>query len=391
MSRLLLLLPSVPIPLDAGARIRNHGLLKLLGAEHELDAIAFGPSESRADLAGLTRRAIVVPRPPARSAMRRAIDMATSERPDMALRLWSPAFEEAVRGFLKDGAYAAVQAEGLEMAGYLNAAPPRLRLYDAHNAEFLLQRRVATTAPSVAAGLYSRVQWRRLARYEGHVVRQSRMTLAVSHHDANQLLALAGTEANVQVVPNGIDAASYPFSPPPEDAAPNLLFLGKLDFRPNADAVRWFIGEPLRSLKDVRLFAVGGAPPRWLIDAGQHDDRIVVTGYVPDERPYLQRCTALVLPMRAGGGSRLKALVAMASGLPIVSTRHGMEGLDAADGTHYLRAESAADWVTRITQLLSDAALRLRLAHNARALVEHRYDWSAIRGDLRAAYARLNR
>ena len=67
------------------------------------------------------------------------------------------------------------------------------------------------------------------------------------------------------------------------------------------------------------------------------------------------------------------------------------EGLDAADGTHYLRAESAADWVTRITQLLSDAALRLRLAHNARALVEHRYDWSAIRGDLRAAYARLNR
>ncbi len=390
MSRLLLLLPSVPVPLDAGARIRNNGLLRLLGAEHEMDAIAFGPSESRPDLVGLTRRAMVVPLPRARSATRRAIDMATSRLPDMALRLWSPAFAQAVRCFLKDGGYDAVQAEGLEMAGYLNAAPPGLRIYDAHNAEFLLQRRVATTAPSVAAGIYSRVQWRRLERYERHVVRESRMTLAVSHHDANQLLALAGTEANVHVVPNGIDAASYPFFPPPEGAAPNLLFLGKLDFRPNADAVRWFIDEPLRTLKDVRLFAVGGAPPRWLVDAGQHDDRIVVTGYVPDERPYLQRCTALALPMRAGGGSRLKALVAMASGLPIVSTRRGMEGLNAVAGAHYLLAESAADWVTNINQLLSDAALRQRLAHNARALVEHRYDWSAIRADVRAAYAWLN-
>jgi polysaccharide biosynthesis protein PslH len=312
----------------------------------------------------------------------------------MALRLWSPAFHEAVRCFLKDGGYNAVQAEGIEMAGYLHAVPPRVRIYDAHNAEFLLQRRVATTATGLAARLYSRVQWQRLERFERHVVAQSRMTLAVSHHDANQLLALAGPRANVHVVPNGVDVASFAFSPPSEDAAPNVLFLGKLDFRPNADALRWFIHEPLRALndvlKDVRLFAVGSAPPRWLVNAGQHDDRIVVTGHVLDERPYLRRCTALALPIQAGGGSRLKALVAMASGLPIVSTRFGMEGLDAIADTHYLLAESAADWVTSIRRLLSDAALRQRLAHNGRALVEHRYDWTAIRADIRVAYASLS-
>ena len=150
--------------------------------------------------------------------------------------------------------------------------------------------------------------------------------------------------------PNGVDAAAYPFVAPRSEQAANLLFLGKLDFRPNADAIEWFAGSVLRplfkSVPNARLFAVGANPPRWLVEAGQHDDRMAVTGYVVDERSYLARCAALVLPLRTGGGTRLKALIAMASGLPVVSTRLGMEGLlelerdlperpllvDAADG-----------------------------------------------------------
>jgi glycosyltransferase involved in cell wall biosynthesis len=237
--------------------------------------------------------------------------------------------------------------------------------------------------------VYSRLQWRRLERFERHIARLARMTLAVSQHDANQLLALAGPRANVQVVPNGIDVGSYPFVAPVEHAPPSVLFLGKLDFRPNAEAVRWFLENVLSAARDVRLFAVGSAPPRWLVAAGQHDDRIAVTGYVADERAYLRRCAALVLPVRAGGGSRLKALVAMAGGLPIVSTRVGMEGLDAEPETHYLAAESTAEWVTGLERLLGDAQLRRRLACRARELVEERYDWSAIRAQVRAAYAWL--
>ena len=102
----------------------------------------------------------------------------------------------------------------------------------------------------------------------------------------------------------------------------------------------------------ARLFAVGASPPRWLVEAGQHDDRIAVTGYVGDERPYLARCAALVLPLRTGGGTRLKALIAMASGLPIVSSRLGMEGLDAEPGEDYLLAETPAEWVTALQQVL---------------------------------------
>ncbi len=390
MSRLLVLLPDVPYPLDAGAKIRNHGLLKLLTEGHEVDAIAFGEPDCGEELAKLVRRCAIVPVPAPRSAMTRAAGMARTGLPDIAHRRMSRVFREKLRCFLRDRAYDAVQAEGIEMAGYLWFVPAAHRIYDAHNAEFLLQRRFATSATSAWARLYSRVQWRRLARFEGAVVSSSRLTLAVSHHDANQLRALASKEANVQVVRNGIDTSAFRFAVPRSDQPPNLLFLGKLDFRPNAEALTWFVDDVLPSVVEVlprvRLFAVGAAPPAWLVRAGQHDDRIAVTGYVTDERPYLDRSAALILPLRAGAGSRLKALIALASGLPIVSTQVGMEGLDAEPGVQYLAAESPAEWVLALKRLLGDAALRQRLAQAGRQLVEQEYDWSAIRAEVRTAY-----
>jgi glycosyltransferase involved in cell wall biosynthesis len=394
VSRLLVLLPDVPYPLDAGAKIRNHGLLKLLSAEHEVDAIAFGEPESGAELARLVRRCAVVPIRGRRSAARRAVDIARTGLPDIVLRRLSKAFREKLRCFLQDGTYDAVQAEGIEVSGYLWDVPARQRIYDAHNAEFLLQRRFADAAPSLAGKLYSRLQWRRLERFERAIVRASRLTLAVSQHDANQLRALAGPDANVRVVPNGIDASAYSFAAPRADQLPNVLFLGKLDFRPNADALKWFVDHVFPSVVEVlpnfRLFAVGASPPTWLVRVGQHDDRVAVTGYVEDERPYLDRCAALILPLRTGGGSRLKALIALASGVPIVSTRVGMEGLEAEADIHYLAAESPAEWVHAFNRLLGDAAVRQRLARAGRQLVELRYDWSAIRAEVRTAYQWLS-
>jgi glycosyltransferase involved in cell wall biosynthesis len=190
-------------------------------------------------------------------------------------------------------------------------------------------------------------------------------------------------------VPNGLDVAAYPFTLPAPAETPVLVFLGKLDFRPNADAMRWFLQTVLPGLGSTRCFVVGGAPPPWLVALGQHDARVAVTGHVPDERAYLRRGTALVLPVQTGGGSRLKALVAMASGLPIVSTRVGMEGLDVEPEEHFLRAETPADWIAALTRLQRDPALGQRLARAGRARVEARYDWSVVRAELLAAYAGL--
>ncbi len=381
MSRVLLLLPSVPEPADSGARLRNLMLLRLLAEQHTVDAIAFGTDEDAARLARLVERSRVVA-PPRRSLAQRALTLAGARLPDMAERLWSPAAAETVRCMAQQADI--VQAEGVEMARYLSLVPPDKRVYDAHNPEFLLQRRLSETAPTAMAKLYSRLQWQRLEGFERAVVKASRLTLAVSQHDANQLRALANGGC-VKVVPNGIDVQSFAVRPDP--GTRDLLFVGKLDYRPNTDAVRWLIEAVLPNVPEARLFVVGANPPRWLVQAGQQDARIAVTGYVDDERPYLRRCAALVLPLRVGAGSRLKALVAMASGVPIVSTSLGMEGLEVQAGLDHLQAESATQWAHALRQVLIDAALREGLAHRARKVVEERYDWQAVRAAVLAAYA----
>jgi polysaccharide biosynthesis protein PslH len=388
VSRLLFLLPSVPDPADSGARLRNLMLLRLAAEAHTVDAIAFGQPEQRASLARLAERTQIVAPLPRRTMWQRSGEMARSRLPDMAERLWSAELAEAVRCLAPEADL--LQAEGIEMARYLSLAPAQKRVYDAHNPEFLLQRRLSEAAPSIPARLYSRMQWQRLERFERAVVRTSSLTLAVSQHDANQLRALADG-ACVSVVPNGVDAHAYPLRE--ALVGHDLLFLGKLDYRPNADAVRWLLRAVLpgifESAPQARLFVVGANPPRWLVEAGQRDARIAVTGYVVDERPYLRRCCALLLPIRIAAGARLKALVAMASGVPIVSTALGMEGLAAVPGTDYIRAESAGEWVRSLQRLLGDKDTRQSVARSARAVVEQRYDWPAVRPSLRAAYATI--
>jgi glycosyltransferase involved in cell wall biosynthesis len=332
----------------------------------------------------------VVPSPHERNAWRRALGAARSRLPDMAMRLWSAELAEAVRCLAED--VALVQAEGIEMARYLSLVAAHKRVYDAHNPEFLLQRRLSETAPSPLAKMYSRVQWRRLERFEERVVRSSRLTLAVSEHDANQLRALADG-ACVTVVPNGMDIRAY--DERPEPPGKNLLFLGKLDYRPNAEAVRWLLTEVLSKVfstaPDARLFVVGANPPRWLVEACQRDARVAVTGHVADERTYLSRCSALLLPIRVAAGTRLKALVAMASGVPIISTGLGMEGLSVEPGVDYVRAESADEWVHAIREVLGDATVRTVTARRARRLVEERYSWDALRTAVHVVYASVPR
>jgi hypothetical protein len=292
VSRVLFLLPSVPDPADSGAKLRNLMLLRLAADRHDVDAIAFGGPDEAKRLANLASRARVIPAP-VRKPWQRAASIAASQWPDMAERLWSPEFADAV-GCLQGDADV-VQAEAIEMARYLALASPAKRVYDAHNPEFLLQRRLSEATRGRTAAAYSRLQWRRLERFERGAVLGSRLSLAVSHHDANQLRALA-RGACVAVVPNGLQTSAFQFKEPDPEAPPNLLFVGKLDYRPNADAVRWLIEHVLPRVHEAepkaRLFVVGANPPRWLVKAGQHDDRIAVTGYVADERPYLERCCA---------------------------------------------------------------------------------------------------
>ncbi len=400
--RILMLTPQLPYPPQQGTSLRNYHLLRYLAGRHQVSLLSFAAPgaepEHVAHLQGFCREVQTVAAP-VRSTARRVWTLITSSRPDMAWRLHSPAYAQALAAWLQREPFDVVQAEGIEMAPYLWLRPdacsaPPLLVFDDHNAEYVLQKRACLTdlgrPQRWPAATYSLVQWPKLRRFEREVCRRADGLVAVSQADA---VALAALDPRLQpvVVPNGVDlAACRPDFPPLAGLArPSLVFTGKMDFRPNIDAVLWFAGHVLprlwAALPEAHLYIVGQAPSARL-DALRAEPRITITGRVDDVRPYIAAADAYVVPLRIGGGTRLKVLEAMAMGRALVSTTLGVEGLEVADGRELVLADEPVEFARVLVALLGDAARRQALGRAARAFVERGYGWEAIGPRLEAVY-----
>lgn len=404
--RILFLTPQLPYPPEQGTAIRNYHLIAQAATRYDVSLLSFAESGAAHPglLAELCSHVQTVP-VPRRSQTQRLKTLLTSRAPDMAHRLASPEFAQALRDILAQGRFDIVQVEGIELAAYglmishwPQAGAPAL-VFDDHNAEYLLQRRALTTDlrrprrwPQAA---YSCAQWLRLRRFERQICQRADAVLAVSGPDAQAIRRLApGLEP--MVIPNGVDTQNYRVDLPDSLPLrhPNLVFTGKMDFRPNIDAMRWFCGrvwpEIRRRVPSAHLYIVGKAPhPE--VQRLASDPSITVTGYVPDILPYFGGADVYIVPLRVGGGTRLKVLEAQATGLPMVSTRLGAEGIDLVDGEHALLADTPSAFAEASVRLLNDAALRQRLRSQARALAEERYDWRRIAPRLFPLYDSLER
>jgi sugar transferase (PEP-CTERM/EpsH1 system associated) len=399
---ILLLTPQLPYPPHQGTTIRNFNLIRGLSARHEVDLLTFIQSSGELDRAGplyqFCRRLSGVPAP-RRTTLQRLAWILTSPLPDMALRLPSPVFRALLADWLKTTQYDVVQVEGIEMAQYglavgANGHSPLL-VFDDHNAEYVLQQRAFETDVRLpkrwVGALYSLIQWQKLRRYETRICRAADRVVAVSQADADALRRLV-PGLTVAVVPNGVDLDYY--SPDwkldsSSASSPHLVFTGKMDFRPNIDAVVWFCSQVLpriwQTAAEVR-FAIVGRDPSPRVQALATDSRITVTGYVPDVRPYVAGASVYVVPLRVGGGTRLKVLEAMAMGKAIVSTQLGCEGIEATDGQELIIANSADAVAREVLALLADPTRCHRLGAAARRLVEQCYDWRTIVPQLEAVY-----
>jgi polysaccharide biosynthesis protein PslH len=398
--KLLFLTPRVPYPLDAGTSLRNFRLVQSAAREHEVHLLSFADRPLRPDhlevLQSVCRRVELRPVPP-HPAYRRLTRTLGSRLPDMAYRRWSVGFAQTLREVLAEEQYDLVQAEGIEMARYLPIAQRggARTVFSEHNVEFLLQWRaylVDRTHPArLPKALYSLLQARKLARFEAAACRLADLTLTVSEDDAAALRRLE-PGGQYRAVPNAIDPAAYPRRQG-WPARPTVLFTGTLDYRPNADAVRWLLDRimPLvwQDVPEARVLIVGRGPAADLVARGQHDSRIAVTGAVERVDPYWLRASLYILPVRGGGGTRFKALEAMAAGLPLVSTPMGMEGIQAEDGTHYLSGQTPVQLAAVIVRLLGDEALREQLSVEAGRLVREQYDWQVVAPRLLDAYREL--
>jgi polysaccharide biosynthesis protein PslH len=271
---------------------------------------------------------------------------------------------------------------------------PRL-VFDDHNAEYVLQRRACLTdlrrPRRWPAAVYSLIQWRKLMGYERRVCRAADRVVAVSEADAAALRRLA-PGLDVAVVPNGVDLNFLRpgvVAPLPGMVPNALVFTGKMDYRPNVDAVLWFVDEVLpliiQQAPDAHFYVVGQQPHARLARLAEHP-AVTLTGRVPDVRPYIAGATAYVVPLRIGGGTRLKVLEAMAMGRPIVSTRLGCDGFAFADGQEVAFADDPASFAASVLALLRDPCAAAELGRRGRQHVEAELGWDAIVPRLEALY-----
>jgi sugar transferase (PEP-CTERM/EpsH1 system associated) len=400
--RILVFAPQVPWPPTQGAAIRNYHVVRALARKHRVTLLAFGdPDAPPGPLERAGVEVIAVPPPPVRTSGRRALDQMGSLAPDMARRLRSETMLATARlkAVLVDP-FDVVHVEGLEMAPYgldiLRATPagPRARMvYDAHNVEWLLQERAyeADLADRhVTGAVYSKAQALLLRRYEAQVVRTATLTVAVSQPDSDALVQLV-PEARIVVAPNAVDTRAFqPVGTEDEDT--NLLvFTGKMDFRPNVDAVCWFHDEVLHRVRavrpDVRL-AIVGRDPSASVRRLAGNPGVTVTGEVEDVRPWIARAGVVIAPLRAGGGTRLKVLEAFAMGKAVVATPMAVEGIEAAPGEDFVVVDEPRAMASAIVALLGDAERRRALGASARRLVEFRYRWEQVGWELEAVIRR---
>ena len=405
--KILVLTPQFPYPPHQGTTIRNYNLIDYLARRHTVHLLSFGdPTHSQDTPLQSVCRSVQVVWPPQRTMRQRLSGLFFSGLPDMAQRLPSAQFRAALAATLERETPDVLQVEGIEMAQYLLQAadsrgPGRQRpllVFEDHNAEYVLQQRAFETDARrprrwIGAG-YSFIQWQRLRGYERRVCLAADRVVAVSETDSAALRRLESS-LSPAVVPNGVDMAFYTAPSPALDAqqAPgvlDLVFTGKMDFRPNVDAVLWFAQDVLPLLRQSSpgsRFWVVGQNPHARLAALADQPGVVVTGRVEDVRPYIAAAGVYVVPLRIGGGTRLKVLEAMAMGKPIVSTRLGCEGFDLVADRELAVADTPAEFASAILALLDDADRRERMGQAARLFAGSRYDWSAIGPRLESVYA----
>mgnify|MGYP001210749902 FL=1 len=262
------------------------------------------------------------------------------------------------------------------------------RILATHNVGSSIFKRIRSTHPgNFEDRLFSGLELSKIIRYEQRNYRAYQGAVAVSEDD-RRVLQDRCPGLSVEVVPNGVDIDYYQPNDAPVDAH-CMVYLGNYRYPPNADAMVYFCREILPLIRaskpDARIMILGANPPAEL--AGLPG--VELAGYVADVRPIVHKAGMMVVPLRLGGGTRLKILDGMAMGKAIVSTRVGAEGLEVKPGEEILIADQAEDFVAQTLRLMDDADLRQKLGNNGRKLVERDYDWNKLADHASDFYERI--
>ncbi len=399
--KILLLTPDIPFPSESGGALRNYGIVRgLWAAGHHLTLLTFveKPVDPASNPLFQLCDAVHTVSLPQHSKLKRIIRLLNSKMADLEFRLRCAEFEEALKAILQRDAFDIIQFSGIELGCYLpqiQAGKKHAKLvFDALNAEADLQRVIAQVDAKQPrrwhASIYSTVQARRLSRFEGEICRGVDAVIAVSEEDQGLLRNYGG--APIFVMSNGIQVDDY--RPPVDNSRQSyqLVFSGKMDYRPNVDAIEWFhqaiLPGVLKRYPQARLVIVGRNPnPR--IKALAAEAQISITGWVEAVQPYLHSASIYIVPLRMGSGTRLKILQAMAAGCAVISTSIGAAGLNRGTRETLEIADEAESFTRAIVSLLDNKARQDELGALARQAVSESYDWAVLIPQLLNAYKEL--
>lgn len=385
---ILFLTPQLPYPPQQGTALRNYYILRGLAEHHRLALLSFAeePPADLAPLRDLCQPIELVPLP-GRTTRQRLERLFRDPRPDMSHRLQSQAFEQALSQMLGQQKYDVVQVEGIELARYIplirQASPASKILFDNHNAEAELQYRAFLAdlgrPGRWPAAAYSFIQAGRLRRFEAWACQHADWVTCVSEQDKSHLQSLV-PGLPVWVVPNCVDISRYQLPAGADTPRFDLLFSGKMDYRPNIDAMLWFgreIWPRLLAARPGTTWAIVGQKPHARLDELKRLPGVTITGRVDQVQPYLAGAGLYIMPFRVGSGTRLKLIEAMAAGLAIVSTRLGAEGFAVQHGQEIWLADTAQQFADGVLGLLFRPEQAQQLGQAARQFAAQ-YDWRQI-------------
>lgn len=374
-------------PVDKGGRIRTYQMLRALMKHHHVTYLCLDDGCAAADARERAREycteLATIPFHPSRkfgpayfgdlarnlfSSLPYAISRYRSEAQRAEIERLAPTHDLIVCDFLTPSQNVPA------------ALGPRAVLFQ-HNVEAIIWQRHASVAKDPVRRWYFREQWRRMKHFEAEECRRFDRVIAVSEADAAAIRSEYGVE-DVRSVPTGVDLEYFTAPASSAREGSELLFVGSMDWMPNEDGIRWFaesvFGRVRARVPDATLTIVGRTPSEKLRNLAERSPGMRLTGTVPDVRPYLARARICVVPLRIGGGTRIKIYEAMAMGIPVVSTTIGAEGLPLAHGEQLLLADTQEEQAEAIVRLLSSPEEAGRLAANALQFVRQHGSWSAV-------------
>jgi glycosyltransferase involved in cell wall biosynthesis len=386
-----------PSPPRSGAQARIHGLMTNVAKHHDVTAVClvepeFDLEECRGLMREFCREVVLIPNDQRSSGTgKRLLQLRSlgSRHSFDRLRVMVAETQRTIDRLAQKERFDVVNLEfpylyHLELRQSPPGTPPPPVVVDTHEIAYDLARQMAGRETGLVRRIYGSANWRKLRREERRAFRDADGLCACSAADEQRLLTEA-PGARIVVIPNAADVEFY--QPRPSDPAPDgrtLVYFGLLSTFPNVDAIRFLMQEiwprVAAARPDARCKIIGGKPSAEI--KAWAGPRVEVTGFVDDLRPHLASAAGIAVPLRFGGGTRLKIVEGMAMGRPIVSTRLGAEGIDVAHERDILLADDAEAFANQLIRLLDDSQLGARLGEAARTLAVQKYSWASAASTL---------